>query len=237
MWSGPRNISTAMMRAWENRPDTIVCDEPFYAHWLTRSDIEHPGRAEIIARCETDWRTVAEDLVGPVPGGHSIHYQKHMAHHLLGDMVGDWLDALSHALLIRHPRAMLISLSKVVRRPSLEETGLPQQWQLYERFAEAGCPPPVIDSRDVLEHPDEMLAALCAALDVPFVPEMLAWPAGPRDTDGIWAKHWYASVEASTGFGPYRPPADPLPASLESLYETCMEYYRRLSDVKIQPNP
>lgn len=226
MWSGPRNISTALMRSWESRPDTYVCDEPFYPHYLAVTGADHPGRARIIHEGETDWRKVARMLTGPVPTGKRIFYQKHMAHHLSPEMAGPWLDHLRHALLIRDPEEMLISLTKVTEHPGLEDTGLPRQVELYERFrSDAAAAPAVIDARDVLENPGPMLQKLCEHLDVPFCDEMLSWDPGPRPTDGTWAPFWYQNVEDSSGFRAYRPPPDPLPSRLAALERECRRYY------------
>jgi len=229
MWSGPRNISTAMLRSWGNRPDTFVCDEPLYAHYMRETDVDHPGRDEILAAHDSDWRSVVAWLTGDIPDGKSIFYQKHMAHHLLSQIDRDWVFHLRNAFLIRDPREMLTSLIRVMPQPRVEDTGLPQQWELFERLAErGGAAPPVIDARDVLEAPESLLSKLCAALEVPFDRSMLAWEAGPRATDGVWAKHWYASVEASTGFQPYRPKPDPLPDGLRDVYQECVHYYEKL---------
>ncbi|MBS1199646.1 MAG: hypothetical protein H6R27_324 [Proteobacteria bacterium] len=230
MWSGPRNISTTLMRSWGARPDTHVCDEPLYAYYLLRSGAPHPGRDEVIARNETDWRRVAAWLTGPVPEGKRVFYQKHMAKHLLPDVGRDWLDRLSHAFLIREPAAMLASFAKVVPDPSLEDTGLPLQCELFERMAErTGRAPPVIDSRDVLDDPAGVLSRLCAALGVPYTDAMLSWPPGRRATDGVWAPHWYAAVEASTGFGTPGKRPERAPAGMERLYEECLPWYERLA--------
>jgi hypothetical protein len=235
MWSGPRNISTTLLRSWGARPDTFVCDEPLYAHYLLESGAPHPGREEVIAAHETDWRRVAAWLTGPVPQGKAIFYQKHMAKHLLAHIERDWLDALKHAFLIREPAEMLASFARIVPDPTLEDTGLPLQCELFERAAErSGRAPPVIDSRDVLENPAAVLAKLCAALGVPFSEAMLSWPAGRRDTDGAWAPHWYAAVEASTGFGPPPPPGAGLRPGLERLYAQCLPYYGRLAAQRLR---
>src|SRR5690606_34336791 len=153
MWSGPRNISTALMRSWGSRGDTVVCDEPFYAHFLKVTGRKHPGRDDVVAHYETDWRKVAAWLTGPVPDGKAIFYQKHMAHHLLPEMMDDWLEALSHAFLIRDPGEMLTSLVKVIPDPAIEDTGLPQQWALFEWLqARGAAPAPVLAARDVPEN-------------------------------------------------------------------------------------
>lgn len=229
MWSGPRNISTALMRSWGNRSDTFVCDEPLYAHFLQVTGKPHPGRDEVIARHDTDWRRVVAWLTGPVPLGRAIFYQKHMAHHLLPEIERGWLDGLTHAFLIRDPGEMLTSLLKNVPHPSLEDTGLPQQVELFERVRRTtGRTPPVVDARDVLLDPPRVLAHLCEALRVPFDAAMLSWPAGRRDTDGVWAPHWYAAVEKSTSFQPYQAKNERVPAALEPLLDACRPLYEAL---------
>jgi hypothetical protein len=236
MWSGPRTISTALMRSWGSRPDTAVCDEPFYAHYLQATGRDHPGRDEILAQHETDWRCVVRRLTGPIPDGKAILYQKHMVHHLLPGMMGGWLAALRHAFLIRDPREMLLSLVKVLPAPRIEDTGLPQQWALFQRVREqAGGTPPVLLAREVLEQPRPMLRALCDALGVPFTGAMLAWEPGPRPTDGVWARYWYATVEASTRFQPYGPKPDPLPEALRPLHAAAMPYFDKLYGHRLMP--
>ena len=236
MWSGPRNISTALLRSWGNRPDTYVCDEPLYAHYLQATGVDHPGAAEVMAHHPTDWRQVTEWLTGPVPDGRTVFYQKHMAHHLLPHIERGWLDRLQHCFLIRDPEEMLTSLVKHLPGPTLEDTGLPQQRELFQHVREgSGNVPPVIDARDVLENPEGMLRALCARIGVPFLPSMLHWDAGGRDTDGIWAKHWYDAVNRSTGFHPYRPKGEKVPDALEELHRQCNEHFEVLSRHKLRP--
>jgi hypothetical protein len=229
MWSGPRNISTALMRSWGNRPDTAVWDEPFYAHYLLETGMQHPGAREVIEYHETDWRKVVEGVLGPVPQGKPIFYQKHMAHHMLPDIGRDWLDGVMHAFLIRHPREVLISLARVIPGPTLEETGLPQQWNIFREMKEkTKLEPPVIDARAVLENPARQLRLLCESLDVPFIDCMLSWPAGPRVTDGVWGKYWYDAVIQSTGFEPYRPSTQALPGHLAEVLSAAEKIYERL---------
>lgn len=232
MWSGPRNISTALMRSWESRPDTAVVDEPLYAFYLRETGLDHPGREEILASQANDWQTVAEQLSGTIPGGKAIYYQKHMAHHLLPQVGMGWLmdKSFRHAFLIREPAAMLASLSKVISNPRVEDTGLPQQVELFEMLRRTtGHIPPVVDSRAVLENPKDMLEALCHALDVPFDDAMLSWEAGPRTSDGVWAEHWYANVEKSTGFGPPRAETAEVPEGLEEVLVACQRHYDTLA--------
>jgi hypothetical protein len=233
MWSGPRNISTAMMRAFGNRADTTVVDEPLYACYLQQTRAPHPGADEVIASQSTDWRVVAERLTGPIPGGHPVWYQKHMSHHLLDEIGRDWILALRNAFLIRSPAEMLASLARVLEQPALEDTGLPQQVALYDWLRGHGLEPPIVDARDVLRDPARMLAALCDRLGVAYSSAMLHWPPGPRETDGVWAKHWYASVSNSSGFTPWRPRDTELPEQVRGLLAPCERLYQRLYDERI----
>jgi Sulfotransferase domain len=229
MWSGPRTISTALMRAFENRPDTVVTDEPLYGHYLRATGLDHPARAAVIAAQPDGWQEVVARLTGPVPQGKPVWYQKHMTHHMLPPIGRDWLLDLTNCFLIRDPRLVLASYVKTRAAPTLTDLGLPQQVEIFEQVsARAGRTPPVLDAGDVLADPRRLLGLLCAAIGIPFSERMLAWPAGPRPSDGVWAPHWYASVWRSTGFRPARPPAAGLPAALQPLADTCEPYYRRL---------
>lgn len=235
-WSGPRNISTAMMRSWGNRTDTVVCDEPLYAHYLRETGLPHPGAAEVIAHHESDWRKVVAYLTSDLPPGKTIFYQKHMAHHLLPDIDGPWLDQLTHCFLIREPREMLTSLLEFIPQPVITDTGLPQQLRIFQRVRQqTGRVPPVLDAQDVLANPEKVLRACCGMLDVPFQTAMLSWPPGRRATDGIWAKYWYDKVEKTTSFGPYRPKEEAVPQPLQSLLSECEELYSKLKEFRIQP--
>jgi len=229
MWSGPRNISTAMLRAFGNRPDTAVTDEPLYGYYLRQTGLDHPGREEVIAAQPDDWRTVADTLCGPVPEGRTVWYQKHMSHHLLPEIEPDWLSALCNCFLIRDPREVLASYTQVRETVTLEDTGLPQQAALFDRlFEETGSPPPVLDAKDVLCDPARLLSALCDNVGLIFSGAMLSWPPGPRATDGIWSKYWYSSVTGSTGFVKYKPKQVVLTAELEDLAGQCAPFYERL---------
>ena len=231
MWSGPRTVSTALMRAWENRPDTVVTDEPLYAFYLDRTGIDHPGRAEVIASQPTAWRVVRAGQTGaPLPPGVTIGYAKHMTHHLLPEVDRAALAPLRHAHLIRDPRELLASYARVRTEPTMDDLGLRQQAEIFETFGG-----PVVDSRDLLTDPEGILRALCQALGVPFDARMLSWPAGPRPTDGVWAPHWYDGVWKSTGFGPYREPVDDLPAALEPLARQCRPFYDEMYDRRLAP--
>jgi hypothetical protein len=238
MWSGPRNISTAMMRSFENRPDTVVVDEPLYAHYLRVTGLEHPAREEILRAQSDDWRVVTEQLTGPVPGGRQVYYQKHMTHHLLPDIGREWLAQVSNAFLIRDPAAVVASYAKVRGEPTLEDLGFPQQLEIFHRTADRlGIAPPVLDAADVLAAPPAALTVLCERLGLPFDDRMLSWPSGPRPTDGVWSPHWYAAVEASTGFAAPRPEPAEVPARLLGLVERCRPAYDELAAHRLRPTP
>ena len=231
MWSGPRTISTALMRAWENRPDTVVIDEPLYGFYLASTGVPHPGRDEIITTMLNGWREVLDELtLTPFPAGKTVFYAKHMTHHLLPEVDRGALAGLRHAYLIRDPRQLLASYARVRAQPVLADLGLAQQVEIFRTFGG-----PVVDSADILRQPERTLRALCSALAVPFDPAMLRWPAGPRDTDGVWARHWYDGVWRSTGFGPYRESAAELPPELEPLAARCVPFYQEMSAHRIQP--
>ena len=230
MWSGPRNLSTAMMRSFEARSDVAeVWDEPFYAAYLAASGKDHPMRAEVLSAQAQDWRVVAAacaEAEGP-PG--TAIYQKHMTHHMLPGFGRDWMGALSHAFLIRAPERVAASYAAKHEDVSLEDIGFLQQAELFDRVADlSGAAPPVIDAEDVRADPQVVLTRLCAALGLGFDPAMLAWAPGPRDSDGVWAAHWYGAVERSAGFAPPEPAPPALDGPLARLAEAARPAYERL---------
>jgi hypothetical protein len=229
MWSGPRNISTAMMRAWGNRDDTVVIDEPFYAYYLKVTGIDHPSADEVIATGETDWRKVVAHLTGPIANGKRIFFQKHMTHHLLPGMDREWLEAVTNCFLIRDPREVINSYIKKREDPAVEDLGFVQQAEIFDFVRKRTTAiPPVVDARDVLQNPERTLRLVCKAVGVEFSKSMLSWPSGLRDTDGIWARHWYGEVAKSTSFQPYDPTPREVPARLHEIYQQCCECYQRL---------
>jgi Sulfotransferase domain len=228
VWSGPRTISTALMRSWENRPDTIVIDEPLYAHYLNTTGLDHPGRAEVIRAGETDWRNVVATLLGAVPDGTRVFYQKHMAHHLLPGVDRGWVADLTNVLLIRDPSEVVASYVRARTAVTADDLGLRQQIQLYDELAAAGTAPPVIDARDFLLDPESYLRALCRHVGVDFTSRMLAWPPGRRDSDGVWGRYWYDAVWRSTGFAEYRPRDAQLDDHAAAVAEECRPLYGRL---------
>ena len=230
MWSGPRNISTAMMRAWGNRADTAVIDEPFYAYYLETTGKKHPGGAEIIAGGETGWQKIVADLTtGPIPSGKRIFFQKQMTHHLLPKVDREWIVDLTNCFLIRDPREVILSYIKKNPELELEDLGFVQQSEIFEFIrARTNSIPPIVDARDVLEHPERTLRLLCDAVGVEFDKAMLSWPPGLRDSDGIWAKYWYDDVARSTSFQPYKSREGNVPDRLRETYERCQDCYNRL---------
>jgi hypothetical protein len=229
MWSGPRNISTAMMRAWGDRDDTFVVDEPFYAFYLKKTGADHPGAEEVIAAGEADWRKVVANLTGPIPNGCRIFYQKQMTHHLLPEVSRDWLREVTNCFLIRDPAEVIASYIKKNREPAVEDVGFVQQAEIFDFVrSQTGSAPPVIDAGDVLRDPRRMLQLLCDVIGVEFSEAMLSWPPGRRKTDGIWAKYWYAEVERSTSFAPYHERKIDVPKDLRDVHDRCREIYEEL---------
>ena len=240
MWSGPRNLSTAMMRAFENRADCVVSDEPFYAAYLAATGLDHPMREEVLAAQPNDWRDVAAHLSGPPPPdadgrAAAIWYQKHMTHHMLPEIGLDWMGEFRHAFLIRAPARVLASYVAKREDVALADIGLVRQVELFDRFADAtGAAPPVVDSDELLRDPAAVLGQLCAALAIPFDPAMLHWPRGRRESDGVWAPAWYAAVEQSTGFAPPATADLPsLPEHLQPIADAARPYYERLAAYRI----
>ena len=230
MWSGPRNISTAMMRSWGNRADTAVIDEPLYAYYLERTGKKHPGASEVIAHGETDWQKVAARLTKePIPGAKPIFFQKQMTHHLLPEIDREWILDLTNCFLIRDPREVILSYIRKSADPDLQDLGFVQQTEIFEFVRKrTNSIPPVVDAKNVLQDPERTLRELCSAIGVEFDKTMLFWPPGLRETDGIWAKYWYDAVARSTSFEPYRPREGNIPDSLREIYETCEACYQTL---------
>ena len=228
MWSGPRNISTAFMRSFENRPDTFVTDEPFYAHYLHKTGINHPYSKKVMADGNTDWNIAVDEITGPIPNGKTVWYQKHMAQHNFPGCDMKWVEKLTNCILIRDPQEVMLSFSKKYEITSISQLGYPQQMDLFKLLTDMGSPPLIIDASDVLKNPDKALKMLCRKLDIPFFTEMLNWPAGRRESDGIWSRHWYGSVEASTGFHPYIEKKGDFPLKYQDIYTACLEHYQHL---------
>ena len=229
MWSGPRNISTALMRSFENRPDTDVWDEPFYGHYLHKTGIAHPGADEVITEQGIDWEDIARRCNGNAPNNAHVFYQKHMTMHFLPDMHRKWLNGLTNCFLIRYPDQVVASYSAVRPDITLEDVGFMQQAELFDYVIKtARSLPMVIDSKDFLQNPEGMLTAMCDRFGIPFRTEMIAWPEGKRDSDGIWGKHWYGSVWKSTGFAEYKEKPLNLTAEHQKIADEAEPFYQVL---------
>jgi hypothetical protein len=227
MWSGPRNISTALMRSWENRPDCRVVDEPLYAYYLAETGLNHPAREEVIAAGDTSWRAVVAELTAPVDG---VYYQKHMTHHLIPQLPRDWIPSLTNVLLIRDPAEVVASYVRSRADVTVADIGIVQQAELFDQL---GPDTPVIDSADFLRDPAGYLQWLCSYVGVEFTDAMLHWPAGPRDSDGVWAPYWYDAVIASTGFEPYRTRTVSLDGVAAEAADAGQPYYERLYAARV----
>ncbi|NKB35342.1 MAG: hypothetical protein GKR91_19765 [Pseudomonadales bacterium] len=233
MWSGPRNISTAMMRAWENRTDCVVVDEPFYACYLGSTGLEHPMRDEIMQVQSSAWEEVANQLSHGQEGV-DIYYQKQMTHHMLKNIDLNWTKNLKHCFLIRDPFEVVNSYCEKMETISVEDIGIVRQWQLYQDIsAITEQKIPVIDSAQVLKHPEKVLKAVCAQFSIPFSTRMLQWPPGRRESDGVWASHWYQVVERSTNFAPYKERIIKLTNEQQEVAEKSVEAYENMLDRSI----
>ncbi|NKB61135.1 MAG: HAD family hydrolase [Gammaproteobacteria bacterium] len=234
MWSGPRNISTAMMRSWESRKDTAVWDEPFYGHYLYKTGIPHPGAEEVIADQGTDWKAIAHRCSGSPQNGAPIFYQKHMTMHLLPEIDRSWLSNVTNCFLIRSPEEVVASYSKVRADLTLDDIGFVQQAALFDFVIKiSGTIPIVIDSADFLTNPEDMQRLICQKLSISFRTEMIAWSKGPRNSDGVWAKYWYDKVCESTGFAEYTPGNPVLNDEQRAISDAAQPYYEMLHQFRL----
>ena len=234
MWSGPRNLSTALMYAFAARGDCAVWDEPFYAAYLQATGIDHPLTAEVIAAGITDPDAVADACLGPIPQDQSLFYQKQMTMHMIPQFGRGFLQGLTNVFLIRNPARVVASYAQKRESPMLADIGFVQQAELFDQVAQwQGRAPLVIDSADIRANPGAKLQDLCAALGIAFTDRMLHWPAGPKSFDGVWSPHWYNAVHASTGFGDPEGPVPPLPAPFARLSDQAMPHYQRLAQYKL----
>lgn len=237
MWSGPRNLSTTMMRSFGARADTACVDEPFYAAYLAATGLVHPMQEEILAAQPCDGAVVARQLTqDPVPGGKPVFYQKHMTHHMAPDLPRDWMHNVTNAFLIRDPARVLASYARKMETVSLEAIGIPQQAELFDRVCQIrGEAPPVVDSDDILADPAGMLRALCDAISIDYTDAMLSWDAGPKPEDGVWAPHWYDAVWQSTGFGAPRSEEPVLPDELRKLADEARGSHEAIASRRLKP--
>ena len=229
MWSGPRNISTAMMRSFENREDTCVIDEPFYAYYLKKTNLNHPLRQEVINSQESKLKNVIELITRDIPNNKIIWYQKHMVHHISSNMNMDWVKSFENCFLIRHPRDVIISYAKRNSINGINDLGYIHQKYLFQKIKEiTGEYPSVFDSKDILTNPEKYLRIMCNDFKIDFSEKMLYWPKGPRETDGVWASYWYKNVMNSTSFNVYKESKIKFPPKYKYLLEECLPYYEYL---------
>ena len=232
MWSGPRNLSTAMMYAFGNRLDTIVVDEPYYGAYLHHSGIQHPMNDAILESLAHDPEVISAHVTGPIPGGHSIWYQKQLTHHMLPQFSVDWVAHQKNVFLIREPARVIASYERKRKTLTLEGLGFIQQKRIYDYCVSLGQKPIVIDSDDILANPKMALLGLCGGLGIEFDSAMLSWVAGPRPEDGVWAPYWYDAVHQSTGFGTAPGPIPVVATEFLEIFEQAKEIYQKLEAVK-----
>jgi hypothetical protein len=226
LWSGPRNVSTALMYAFAQRPDTRVVDEPLYAHYLRVSGVEHPGRDEVLAAQDADGERVVREVI-LADYEEPVVFFKQMAHHLV-ELDRGFLDRCANVLLIRDPAEVLTTIVRQLPEPRLDDLGIACQRELFDELVARGEQPPVLDAKELLLDPEGVLHQLCERLELAFDPAMLVWPPGPRREDGVWAKHWYQNVHRSTGFGPYRAKDEPPPPHVQPVLEQARPHYQAL---------
>lgn len=236
MWSGPRNLSTALMRSFAQRNDCQAWDEPFYAAYLAKTGLPHPMHETIVAIGETDPAVIVRKCLEPATQPATVFYQKQMAHHMLDDFPTDWIDRVANAFLIRTPERVLASYVRKHDTPLADELGFHKQHMLFQRVADrTGAPPPVVDAEDIRSDPKGILTALCQALGLAFDPAMLSWPSGPQPEDGIWGEHWYDAIWQSHGFAPPAAPPTALPGRLAQVVDAVRTPYEALAAHKLSP--
>ena len=234
MWSGPRNLSTALMRSFENRTDTAVIDEPFYAHFLKQTNLNHPGRNEIISTLDSNWDNIVLKITGPIPHNKSIWYQKHMAQHNLEGCDLNWIKSFHNCILIRDPKYVIPSYNKEYSLSDEKLLGYCQQLNLIRILEdEESITPPIFDATDILEKPEQALKKICISVGIRFSQKMLKWPKGKRKSDGIWAKYWYRNVENSSGFQPFQKKNIVIDKKLIPLYDKCLVDYNSMYEKRI----
>lgn len=233
MWSGPRNLSTAMMYAFAARGDCAVVDEPFYAAYLDQTGLVHPMRSEILHSQPTDPAQVVSRLLGSIPDANAHFYQKHMCQHMLPGIPRDWMARVTNVFLIRHPARVLASFGAKYENPTLDDIGFVQQLDLFDYACSLGQTPVVIDSADIRQAPGDMLKKLCGAIDLPWTDHMLSWPRGGHADDGVWAAHWYGAVHNSTGFAQAEGPLPSLKGALAEIADQALPAYEKMAARKL----
>lgn len=230
-WSGPRNISTALMRSWSSRKDTSVTDEPFYAYYLKETQIKHPMHEKIINRYLSDYDEIVDYLINKVPNQKHIWYQKHMAHHLINLTKIDWIKKCENCILLRHPKEVISSYTAKNKLNSITELGYPQQFEIAKFLKESNQRFKIIDSEDLLKNPKEVLFDWCESINIKFDESMLQWKKGSHLNDGIWWQHWYNNVIKTSGFRKYQKKDISIENKYDSIYNESMKYYSYLKEI------
>ena len=231
-WSGPRNISTALMRSWSSRSDTAVIDEPFYAYYLKEKQLKHPMYKEILNTYSTKYENIVKYLITDIPKNKKIWYQKHMAHHLINLDNIDWIKKFENCFLIRHPKEVINSYIAKNQLYNVKELGYPQQYEIVKFLRKSGKSFIIIDSKDILTNPENALSKWCEKININFEKSMLNWEKGNHSTDGIWWKHWYENVIQSTSFQDFKKKDISIENKYDSIYNESMNYYNYLREIK-----
>lgn len=231
-WSGPRNISTALMRSWSSRNDTFVSDEPFYGYYLKETGLNHAMKEEIINSCPTDYRRIIKTITSTIPNNKTIWYQKHMAHHLIDTKDLSWIKNFKNCILIREPRDVINSYIKKNTLKNVSELGYPQQLSILQFLQKKNVSFYIIDSDDLVNNPKKELSAWCNYLNIAFDQEMLSWPKGPHENDGIWGKHWYHNINNSKTFLKKKKVQSDDYKEFDSIYNDALYYYRKIYNMK-----
>ena len=233
MWSGPRNISTAMMRSFGNREDTFVIDEPFYAFYLSHSGFDHPGREEVLRSQSANWEKVVQLITGDFPNDKFIWYQKHMVHHIANEKDISWVKNFHNCFLIRHPKEVIISYAKQAQINEIADLGFIQQVNLFKKIKTiTGKTPLVFDAKDILIAPEKHLKKMCKFFNINYSRKMLKWPKGTRRTDGVWSPFWYKNVINSNSFFPYKNSQEKIPSKYKMFFKECLPHYDYLRSFK-----
>ena len=231
-WSGPRNISTALMRSWSSRSDTFVTDEPFYAYYLSETKLKHPMHMEIINKYSINYTEIVNYLNSKTPDGKKIWYQKHMAHHILNLNEIEWITNFENCILLRHPKEVISSFSNKNKLNSFEELGYRQQYEIIRLLKKKNKSFIIIDSSELLQNPAKVLEAWCKKINIKYEKSMLKWEKGNHINDGIWWKSWYDNVIKTTGFQKYKKKDINIESEYDSIYNESMKYYAYLKEVK-----
>jgi len=225
LWSGPRNVSTALMYSFANRGDVKVYDEPFFGYFLKHTGVWRPSRDEVLAQMEPDFDKVLEGVLKESKSKRL--FLKNMANHLEGQEMAS-LKHYDNVILTRKPDSVIASFTRQIEQPTALDLCYAHQLQIIEYLEQEGIPYLIVDSDDLRKSPVLELKRLSEFADLPFTDNMLRWPAGARPEDGVWAKYWYHNVHKSIGFMPFEDKQYAIPEHLQPLYETVYSQYQQI---------